>query len=328
MTTAQQCWSPSADLLTLKRRAQLMADVRLFFAQRQEMEVDTPIMSAAAPTAPYLESFATDYIRTDGEHCRYYLHTSPEFAMKRLLAAGSGDIYQIARVFRNGEQGRYHGPEFVMLEWYRPALNYHGLMAEVDDLLGTLAAMPAAVKYRYHELFQQYLGIDIDMADSASLKRYALAAIPALPADWHSDYDDWLALLMSELIEPQLAQLNKPVIIYDFPASQAQLAKTYQNEVGRQVAARFEVYAGGLELANGYDECQDANELRRRFAADNQRRFQQNKQQMPIDEHLLAAMEAGLPACTGVALGLDRLLMLITQAKTIAQVQSFAFERS
>ena len=325
--TAQQDWQPTASINTLKRRAQLLADIRRFFAGRDVLEVETPILSQAAPTATYLDSFTTAYQPPGSNAISYYLQTSPEFPMKRLLAAGSGDIYQIARVFRNGELGRLHNPEFTMLEWYRPALDYSGLMQEVDDLLQQVGAMPAALRISYHQAFQQYLELDIEQRDVQTLKQTALSLISGLPADWQTDYDGWLEMLMSEVIEPRLSQLKKPVIVYDFPSSQAQLAKIHHNADGIPVAARFEVYAGGLELANGYDECLDAAELRSRFEADNEKRNQQGKPLMPIDDHLLAAIENGLPPCTGVALGLDRLMLLLVDKPSLDDVLSFGFER-
>jgi lysyl-tRNA synthetase class 2 len=321
-------WQPTATIDTLKRRAQLLADVRRFFAARQVLEVETPVLSQAAPTATYLDSFEAQYLPPGSEPQSYYLQTSPEFLMKRLLAAGSGDIYQIARVFRNGELGRLHNPEFTMLEWYRPALDYHGLMDEVDALLQQVAGLPAALKFSYQTLFEQYLKLDPLQAEEDSLKQTALASIKGLPDDWQSDRDGWLEMLMSEVIEPALAKLKQPVIVYDFPASQAQLARIMQKESGVSVAARFEVFAGGLELANGYDECLDAAELEQRFEADNRQRQQQGKSVMPLDVRLLAAIEHGLPPCTGVAIGLDRLMLLITGLNQLEAVQSFGFERS
>jgi len=321
-------WQPSAEIVTLKRRAQLLADVRRFFSERNVLEVETPVLSQAAPTATYLDSFSTLYQPTGITPKAYYLQTSPEFAMKRLLAAGSGDIYQIAKVFRHGELGRLHNPEFTMLEWYRPALSYQALMTEVDTLLQEVAGLPAAISMRYHEAFLQYLDVDIDAVDTDVLRNLTMSQINGLPSDWQCGRDGWLELLMSEVIEPRLAVLAVPVMVFDFPSSQAQLAKVYQNSLGHNVAARFEVYAGGLELANGYDECQDAEELRRRFAQDNRQRQQQAKPEMPVDEHFLAAMSAGLPSCTGVALGLDRLMLLITQKQRLEEVISFGFERS
>lgn len=321
-------WQPSASLDHLKRRAQFLTEIRRFFYQRDVLEVDTPILSHAAPTAPYLDSFTTEYIAAGGQKISCYLHTSPEFAMKRLLAAGLGDIYQIAKVFRNGEQGRHHSPEFTMLEWYRPSLSYHQLMTEVDDLLQIVVGLSPAVKMSYQTLFSQYLSIDVTDVKQDELKQYALSRIKSLPQDWQADKDGWLELLMSELIEPQLALSAQPYIIYDFPASQAQLAKLHRSDDGAVVAARFEVYAQGLELANGYDECLDAEELSQRFNKDNLLRQQQGKVTMPIDQHLIAAINAGLPACTGVAIGVDRLLMLKLNVNDINAVTSFRFEQS
>lgn len=321
-------WQPSASLDHLKRRAQFLTEIRRFFYQRDVLEVDTPILSHAAPTAPYLDSFTTQYIAAGGQKTSCYLQTSPEFAMKRLLAAGLGDIYQIAKVFRNGEQGRHHSPEFTMLEWYRPSLNYHQLMAEVDDLLQSVVALPAAIKMSYQQVFSEYLAIDVSTVSEQQLKQLAMSRLTSLPEDWQADKDGWLELLMSELIEPQLASSDCPYIIYDFPASQAQLAKLHRSEDGNTVAARFEVYARGLELANGYDECLDAQELSQRFTEDNLIRQQQGKATMPIDQHLMAAINSGLPACTGVAIGVDRLLMLKLGVKDINDVTSFRFEQS
>ncbi|WP_417550996.1 EF-P lysine aminoacylase EpmA [Methylophaga sp.] len=311
----------------LKRRAELLANVRRFFSVRDVLEVSTPILSAAAPTAPYLDSFSTQF-SAGNDSKTLYLHTSPEFAMKRLLAAGSGAIYQIATVFRNGELGRQHTPEFSMLEWYRPGFSLSELMAEVDALMQQVIGLPAAVIFPYRDLFLQYLQLDIYQTDDETLKQLALERIAGLTADWQTDRDGWLEMLMSEVIEPQLKALEMPVMVTEFPASQAQLAKIEMNAEGHQVARRFELYAGGMELANGYDELCDATELRLRFEQDNQLRQQQGKPQMPIDENLLAAMQSGLPQCSGVALGLDRLMMLHMSVDNISQVQSIAFTES
>lgn len=316
-------WRPSVSLDILKRRAQLLADVRLFFAQKKVLEVETPILSLAAPTAPYLDSFKTDYIpigTTDRQ--AYYLQTSPEFAMKRLLAAGSGSIYQIAKVFRNGERGKQHSPEFTMLEWYRLALTLEQLMDEVTELLMSVAVFKTAIRLSYSAVFCQYLDIDLFDCSDEALKRAALEHIPSLSDGFELDRDGWLELLMSQVIEPKLTDLGQPVFIYDFPASQAQLAKVKTDEQGRQVAARFELYAGGLELANGYDELMDVDELKHRFEQDNQQRLVLDKPVMPMDRYLLKAMENGLPQCTGVALGIDRLLMLVLGEQSIDDVQN------
>jgi len=316
-------WQPSAELATLKRRAQLLADVRLFFAERHVLEVETPILSTAAPTAPYLDSFHTELRSLEGESLNtLYLQTSPEFTMKRLLAAGYGSIYQVCKVFRNGESGGQHSPEFTMLEWYRPELDFDQLMDEVDQLLQHVASSSPAKRFSYQSVFKEYLAINVFTCTDQQIHQRVLEQIEGASLDWGLSRDEALELLMSQLIEPKLAELGVPVFIYDFPASQAQLAKVKDDKLGNQVAKRFELYAAGMELANGYDELLDADELANRFAADNLSRQQQNKPVIPVDENLLAAMRTGLPQCTGVALGLDRLMMLISDKQHISAVQS------
>ena len=314
------------DIEIIKGRARIVSDIRHFFSQRHVLEVDTPILSRAAPTAPYLESFKTEFIPMGSiDKASYYLQTSPEFAMKVLLAGGSGSIYQIAKVFRNGERGRLHSPEFTMLEWYRPELNLGELMDEVAALLQTITSYSESVRFSYKEVFSQYLNINILVCSKDELQKLAIKKLPSFSGDFYLDRDGWLELLMSQVIEPELASLKKPVFIYNFPASQAQLAKVKLDNDGEQVAARFELYAGGLEVANGYDELLDAKELRKRFEYDNQQRLKLGKAEMPIDEKLLAAMDLGLPPCTGVALGLDRLLMLAMNKESIDCVQNLPF---
>lgn len=314
------------DIEIIKGRARIVSDIRHFFSQRHVLEVDTPILSIAAPTAPYLESFKTEFIPMGSiDKASYYLQTSPEFAMKVLLAGGSGSIYQIAKVFRNGERGRLHSPEFTMLEWYRPELNLEELMDEVAALLQTITSYSESVRFSYKEVFSQYLNINVLVCSKDELQKLAIKKLPSFSGDFYLDRDGWLELLMSQVIEPELASLKKPVFIYNFPASQAQLAKVKLDNDGEQVAARFELYAGGLEVANGYDELLDAKELRKRFEYDNQQRLKLGRAEMPIDEKLLAAMDLGLPPCTGVALGLDRLLMLAMNKESIDCVQNLPF---
>ena len=314
------------DIEIIKGRARIVSDIRHFFSQRHVLEVDTPILSRAAPTAPYLESFKTEFIPMGSiDKASYYLQTSPEFAMKVLLAGGSGSIYQIAKVFRNGERGRLHSPEFTMLEWYRPELNLEELMDEVAALLQTITSYSESVRFSYKEVFSQYLNVNVLVCSKDELQKLAIKKLPSFSGDFYLDRDGWLELLMSQVIEPELASLKKPVFIYNFPASQAQLAKVKLDNDGEQVAARFELYAGGLEVANGYDELLDAKELRKRFEYDNQQRLKLGKAEMPIDEKLLAAMDLGLPPCTGVALGLDRLLMLAMNKESIDCVQNLPF---
>jgi len=322
-------WQPSADIATLKRRAQYLADVRRFFAERDVLEVETPILSQAAPTAPYMDSFTTNFIPLGSSSKQaYYLQTSPEFAMKRLLAANSGSIYQIARVFRNGELGRLHSPEFTMLEWYRPELSLNQLMDEVNLLVQKVFGLKQISRLSYRGVFEFYLKINVFTCTVEQIKLCALTRISGLSDNLQLDRDGWLELLMSHVIEPRLAAMNLAVFIYDFPASQAQLAKIKKDEAGNNVADRFELYIEGVEIANGYNELLDADELHRRFTEDNKQRQDQAMLEMPMDNNLLAAMKSGMPHCSGVALGFDRLAMLALNKHGIGTVQSFTFDRA
>jgi lysyl-tRNA synthetase class 2 len=322
-------WQPSADIATIKRRAQYLADVRRFFAQRDVLEVETPVLSLAAPTAPYMDSFTTDFmpIGTSSKQA-YYLQTSPEFAMKRLLAAKLGAIYQIAHVFRNGEQGRLHSPEFTMVEWYRPELSLIELMDEVKALVQQVFHLNSIVRLSYRGVFEFYVKLNVLTCADQQIEQCALALITSLPSDLQLDRDGWLELLMSHIIEPRLAAMNLAVFIYDFPASQAQLAKIKKDEAGNDVADRFELYIKGIEIANGYNELLDAGELQQRFTKDNKQRQDQAMAEMPMDNNLLAAMKSGMPECSGVALGFDRIIMLALNKPNIQAVRSFSFNHS
>ncbi|VAX09777.1 Translation elongation factor P Lys34--(R)-beta-lysine ligase [hydrothermal vent metagenome] len=319
-------WSPSASLDTLRLRACLMTQVRAFFSQRDVLEVETPMLSQAATPDPHIHSFPLAILSGSSSH---YLHSSPEFPMKRLLAAGSGSIYQICKVFRAGEAGRRHNPEFTLLEWYRLDFDHHALMQEVEaltrDLIGNSVnadfVLGAAQHLPYQEAFQQFAGIDPFVAEVQALQDCARTHRLDVPA-LGDDRDAWLDLLMSHIVEPALPR-NCPVFIYDYPASQAALAR-----IQGGVAERFELYINGMELANGFHELSDAAEQRRRFEAENRQRQLTGLPAMPLDENLLAALEQGLPDCAGVALGLDRLLMLMTGQIDIAGVLSFGCERA
>ncbi len=322
-------WQPTADIATIKRRAQYLADVRYFFAERDVLEVETPVLSLAAPTAPYMDSFTTDFMPSGASSKQaYFLQTSPEFAMKRLLAANLGAIYQIAHVFRNGEQGKLHSPEFTMLEWYRPQLSLIQLMDEVKALVQQVFQLHSILRLSYRGVFEFYLKLNVLTCSDQQIEQCALALITGLPSNLDLDRDGWLELLMSHIIEPRLAAMNLAVFIYDFPASQAQLAKIKQDDAGNNVADRFELYIKGIEIANGYNELLDADELRRRFTEDNKRRQHQSMAEMPIDNNLLAAMKSGMPECSGVALGFDRIVMLALNKPNIQAVQSFTFNHS
>lgn len=314
-------WQPSASLAALRARAELLARVRAFFATRGVLEVETPLLCSSGITDPAIEPLTVD--RGDSLSSPRYLQTSPEYAMKRLLAAGSGPIYQIARAFRDGEAGSRHNPEFSLLEWYRPGLDHHQLMAEVAELLIHCLG-PRPIEYHaYRALFRAELGLDPLTASQQELERVARSAIDV--GALSGDRDMWLDLLMSHRIEPALAGRGL-CFVYDYPASQAALARIEEKD-GQPVAQRFELYVDGVELANGYCELTDADEQRQRFLADNERRRQRGQPRRPLDELLLAALAAGMPACSGVALGFDRLLMLASGEGDIRQVLAFDWRR-
>ena len=322
MTKPSQNWRPTASLAILKKRAALLRQIRAFFYERDVLEVDTPALSIAANTDPNIESFITDYTGP-GEIGTLYLHTSPEFSMKRLLAADSGAIYQLCKVFRNGESGRQHNPEFTMLEWYQPAFNHHQLMAEVEELLAEVLGetkIPIR-KLTYQQAFIEYAGIDPLVADAEALKKCAqqhgLEQVIGMEA---ASVDDWCDLVMDQVVVPCFGKGR--VFIYDYPASQAALAKISDKD--SRVAERFELFIDGIEIANGFHELTDAKEQRQRFENENMKRQEMGLAQLPVDEHLLAALEAGLPDCAGVALGIDRLLMLIAGVDSISIVSTAA----
>lgn len=318
-------WKPSADLENLRQRARVFKLIRDFFYARGVMEVETPLMCHTSVTDPFIQSIpALFQANPNADEQRYYLQTSPEYAMKRLLAAGSGPIFQITKAFRQGEIGRFHNPEFTMMEWYRPGFDHHALMDEMDELLQLVLGTPPARRQSYAQLFQHYLGIDPHQASLSQLAECA-GTVKISVASEVTDRDTWLNLLMSHCIEPQMSN-DLPCFVYDFPASQAALARIQPGNP--PVASRFEVYFRGIELANGFHELQDATEQRRRFEKNQSQREELGLNHMPIDELFLGALENGLPDCAGVALGLDRLLMLATQSEKIADVLSFDFTRA
>lgn len=320
-------WRPCADLPALRARARLLAELRAFFAERGVLEVETPILSAAANPDPAIEPLHLDAALTGDGPRRRYLQTSPEFPMKRLLAAGSGPIYQVCKVFRLDERGRRHHPEFTMLEWYRPGFSLDELMDEVALLLRRLAPtdpLPVS-RISYRDLFYDGLGVDPWRTSPAALRAVAEARGIAGAGELDLDRDGWLDLLLCCCLEPELGCAGL-TFVYDYPPSQAALARVMPGE--RPVARRFELYWRGLELANGFDELADAAEQRRRFRQDLAVRAARGQDAMPADEHLLAALAYGLPACAGVALGLDRLLMCVLGADHIDAVLAFPVERA
>lgn len=301
----------------LQQRALLLANIRAFFASKNVIEVETPLLCPTTITAPYLHSFTTQY--TNGNINKIlYLQTSPEFAMKKLLAAGSGDIYQICKAFRNEEYGRWHNPEFTILEWYRVGFDHHQLMDEMNQLLKLTLQTDDAEKISYEQVFLAYLQINPHTASATDLKQCAIKhGLPKASGIDENDKDVWLQLLLSHCIEPNLGK-DKPTFIYDYPASQAALAKLRKTNM-ITVAERFEIYFNGIELANGFHELTDADEQRQRFLDDNKKRRELNLSEIPLDEELLAALP-NIPNCAGVALGIDRLLMLLTDAKSLQDI--------
>lgn len=317
-------WRPSAPLVNLNERAALLAQLRAFFSDRAVLEVETPLLSQATVPDPGIEVFPVP--AAGSEATPRYLQTSPEFAMKRLLAAGAGDIYQISKAFRQGEAGRHHNPEFTLLEWYRVGWDHAALMREVAELLSAVLGSKGWQVWPYRALFAELLNID-PMADGDSR---------AVPESWLSvartrlgdvpqdlDRDAFLDLLMSHCIEPTLGGWGV-VFVTDFPPSQAALARKTR-VASHTVAARFECYVQGRELANGYWEQSDVSSLAQQLEADNVRRRYRQLPKRPIDQRLLAAHEHGLPDCAGVALGVDRLLALKLGADSLADVISFAW---
>ncbi|PLW69277.1 EF-P lysine aminoacylase EpmA [Pseudohalioglobus lutimaris] len=315
-------WQPAATLDRLRQRAALLAHVRDFFCGRGVLEVETSLLCSSGITDPSIEPLRVQCGQSiTGTR---FLQTSPEYAMKRLLAAGSGPIYQVAKAFRDGEAGPRHNPEFTLLEWYRPGFDHHQLMREVADLVLSYLGTQPVEYHAYRALFQQELGVDPLTAELDTLQSVARAELDV--GGLSGDRDLWLDLLMSHLIEPRLIGRGL-CFVYDYPESQAALARVSEVD-GMSVGHRFELYVNGLELANGYWELGDAVEQRRRFVADNQRRCVAGQNEQPLDEHLLAALAAGMPDCAGVALGLDRLLMLGAGCEDIRQTLAFDWSRS
>ncbi len=310
----------------MKLRARILAEIRAFFSTRDVMEVETPLLSLAGSTDPYLESFTSHYqgpLFAAGQ--TVYLQTSPEFAMKRLLAAGSGPIYQICKAFRNGEAGGQHSPEFTMLEWYRPGFDHHVLMDEVEALVGTVLKTGAAKRITYRGLFLEHVGLDPFKLSAADARACLQARNTNPPELADAAIDDWLSLIMTHVIEPALGA--GLVFVHGFPASQAMLARVVSTDEP-PVAQRFELYINGMELANGFYELADAVEQRRRFEADLQQRQQLGLTEVCMNQALIDALEYGLPDCSGVALGVDRLLMLAAGAENIDEVLAFPVNRS
>ena len=323
---APGAWQPGCCLATLRARARLLADVRACLTGRGLLEVETPLACRAAGTDPALEPLQTRFTgpgHADG--LDLYLQTSPEFAMKRLLASGSGPIFQVCKAFRDGEAGRWHNPEFTVLEWYRPGGDVDGLIEEVAAVarLGLRNPDLDVHRVRYVDLFADGLGVDALGATATELaavaRRHGLVAEP----EPGLARDAWLDLLLSHLLQPGLGA-DALCFVTDYPASQAALARLNPDRV---TARRFELFHRGVELANGFDELTDPDEQAQRFEADIAARRRLGQRALPADRRFLAALRHGLPGCVGVAMGLDRLLMLQLGLADIDAALAFALPR-
>lgn len=312
----------------LRERAAMLARIRAWFLAAGLLEVQTPVLSRAAVSDPALESVRGEL----GDGLPRWLHTSPEFAMKRLLAAGAGDCWQICPVFRDGESGRLHNPEFTLIEWYRVGAGVTAMVAEVERLLRAAVVnrrdLPPARCLTYREALQEFSGVDWRGAGTHEIAG-VLAAHGVVPAAstaaW--ELDDWLDLLMGAVVGPRLGH-DAPTFVRDYPASQAALARLRDDGDGWPVGERFELYVDGIELANGFHELCDADEQRRRFECDQQQRLRRGAPLRPLDEHLLAALRHGLPDCAGVALGFDRLVMVALRLPSLADALPFPIDRA
>jgi elongation factor P--(R)-beta-lysine ligase len=322
-------WQPTCSIEMLRLRAQVFADIRQFFSARAVLEVETPLLSYSSGTDPQLDFFTTDYCSPPLQHT-LFLQTSPEFAMKRLLAAGSGSIYQICKAFRNGESGRFHNPEFTLLEWYRVGFTLPQLMDEIAELMAALfngrRYLNPTQRFGYQEIFQRYTGLN---PLAFSYQDYCVYARDNQLSEAVSicgyDHGLWLDFIFSHKVQPQLGK-NAVCMVYGYPASQSSLARI--NEYNSQITDRVEVFINGIELGNGYYELTDAKEQDSRFDKEIAIREQRKRPVTVKDNHLISALEAGLPECSGMAIGLDRLLMLLANCVSIDDVLNFPVHRA
>jgi lysyl-tRNA synthetase class 2 len=317
-------WRPTATMTALRRRAALLARTREFFAAHGVLEVETPLLGAAGPSDPQIESLVT---QVTGMRGRLFLGTSPEFHMKRLLAAGSGDTYQLCKAFRDAERGRWHNPEFTLLEWYRAGFDDAAMMGEVEQLIARVLApereLPPAEHLTYGEALRRHAGVDANTASEPELTD--AAAAHGIHCKAGLERDAMLDLLMGFVVGPRLGR-DRPCFVRDYPASQAALARLKPGLP--PVAARFELYLDGIELANGFHELANASEQRDRFARDLAIRRARGQAQPPVDERLLAALAAGIPDCSGVALGFDRLVAIALKATRLSLAMAFSIDNA
>jgi elongation factor P--(R)-beta-lysine ligase len=347
-----ESFRPTATLGLLQLRSELLAFTRDFFLSHGYWEVETPILSRDVVVDAYLEPFVT--CAQTGAACakpdradEFFLQTSPEFGMKRLVASGASAIFQVTRAFRRGEVGARHNPEFTLVEWYRTASSYHEQMSFVEEFvcgffervatikksgladfphMGLEPPRPPFQRISYGQAFEEAVGQRVLGQSAAELARLAeLIGVPVPPGLAADDVDGWLNLLLALRVEPVLAR-KAALFLYDYPPGQAALARIRPGPIA--VAERFELYLRGIEICNGYQELTDAEELRRRIGLQAALRRRDGNRPLPAESHLLDAMEAGLPECAGVALGFDRLLMSAVGAESLAEVIAFPFDRA
>lgn len=315
-------WLPGASAENLRKRAEMLAKIRHFFSDRNVLEVETPLLAHCTVTDVFIQSLRLE-TKLRGRTETLYLQTSPEYSMKRLLGSGIGPIYQICKAFREGETSTRHNPEFTMLEWYQPGYTMTALMDEVEQLLSVLLGYENISRYSYREVFLEKLDIDPHSISVEDLEVATRKKIDIYGGDLGKS--DYLQLLMAHVIEPMIAE---NFFVYDFPVGQAALAKFEADEMDMTVAKRFELFCEGMEIANGYYELTDADEQRSRFEVDGEKRRKLGLPQYAIDEKLLAGLDAGIPQSAGVAVGIDRLLMLLVGSSNIRDVISFTTDLS
>lgn len=322
-------WQPTCSIELLRLRAKVLENIRQFFSARAVLEVETPLLGNSCGTDPELDFFSTEY-HSPPHQPTLFLQTSPEFSMKRLLAAGSGSIYQICKAFRNGESGRFHNPEFTLLEWYRVGFGLSELMDEIAELMTALfdghKTLAPTQRFSYQELFQLHTGLNPLIFSYQDYCSYAVEnQLPEAVNICGHDHAAWLDLIFSHAIQPKLGE-NSVCMVFGYPACQSSLARI--NSYDSQITDRVEVFINGIELGNGYYELADADEQERRFVQEIAIR-QQKKHPIPVkDQRLVAALRAGLPDCSGMAIGLDQLLMLLAERSTIDEVVSFPVQRA
>ncbi|QCI21849.1 elongation factor P--(R)-beta-lysine ligase [Buchnera aphidicola (Hyadaphis tataricae)] len=318
-------WKPNASIKNLIARSKIISQIRLFFLQKNVMEVETPMLSKSTVTDVNLSPFQTDFLSLNqNDMLKLWLITSPEYHMKRLLASTSGPIYQICHCFRNQEVGRYHNPEFTMLEWYQPFFSMKKFIKEIDHFLQTIFDFHESEQMSYQDIFLKVFDIDPLCTNILELR----TIFKKLKLDYliHNEHhvNELIQTLFTLEIEPNLGK-KKPIFIYHFPAEQACLANI--NSKDSRISERFEFFFKGIELGNGFYELTDVDEQKKRFMQDNKKRASMNLPVRKIDNLLLDALSSGLPYCSGVAIGLDRLMMLLLKEKNINEVISFAIDR-